>query len=309
MAKITRKTAYIFAENAASNDVEQFASKQQTGTPNYTSDPAIIQALSAWGDGWSQALNPTNNSEYKQDRNGVDLVATYQIAYILQQGIAEWDSGTTYYEYSFVSYNGQIYISTANDNLNNTPGSSSQWQQMLFASSTAQPTRTVLTSGSGTYTPPSGCVRIYARLVGGGGGGAGNSGNGTAGGSTTLGNSLTAGGGSAGTTSAAGAGGSASGGSVNISGGAGAGGTANEIGPGGASAFGSGYVPGTNSGAGGGSIEAYGGGGGAYLEAIISNPSAMSYAVGAGGTGGSGSPGFGGVPGAAGIIIIEEYFY
>ena len=34
----------------------------------------------------------------------------YQLAYLLQQGIAEWDSGTTYYTNSVVQNGGSIYI-------------------------------------------------------------------------------------------------------------------------------------------------------------------------------------------------------
>src|SRR6266436_2442685 len=49
-------------------------------------------------------------------------------------------------------------------------------------------TRTVLTSGSGTYTTPVGCRAINIRLVGGGGGGGGGGSSGGAGGagSTTI---------------------------------------------------------------------------------------------------------------------------
>ena len=89
MAKITRKTSTIFAGAAPAQDIEQFGSKVQTGTPNYTTDPNTIQDVAAWGDGWSQALVVANNSEYKQDRNAVDYVASYQISYLLQQGLAD----------------------------------------------------------------------------------------------------------------------------------------------------------------------------------------------------------------------------
>ncbi|MDE2019601.1 MAG: hypothetical protein KGJ13_04620, partial [Patescibacteria group bacterium] len=197
MAKINRKTAIIFGSGASSQDIEQFGSKVQAGNPNYTTDPAVIQSLSAWTTGWSAALNGTNNSEYKQDRNAVDYVASYQIAYLLQQGIPEWDSGTTYYTYSFVSYGGLLYVSLADGNLNNTPpasGNTAYWQS-LFLGAQQNPTITVLTSGSGNYTAPSGVQRIYVRMVGGGGGGGSPSGSGVAGTSTTFGTFTCTGGG------------------------------------------------------------------------------------------------------------------
>lgn len=284
MAKITRKTAYIFAENAASTDVEQFASKQQTGEPNYTADPAIIQALAAWGVGWSDALNPTNNSQWKQDRNAVDLVATYQIAYILQQGIPEWDSGTTYYTNSVVQYDGVFYISLVDDNINQTPptGSNSYWRNM-----SAVPTQTILTSGSGTYTPPAGCISINVRLVGGGGGATG------AGGSTTFGG-FTAAGGAAG--NGTGAGGAASGGNLNLSGAAGS----SVDGQGGSSFFGGAGTSAASAAANSGS-GANGGGSGGYVEGSVASPGSINYAVGGGGSGTQ--------AGGSGIIIIQEFYY
>ncbi|MDD5301495.1 MAG: hypothetical protein PHS14_00185 [Elusimicrobia bacterium] len=287
MAKIIRKTASIFCGglSSGSNQVEQFGSKVLSGTPNYTVDPAVIMSGgggSWWADGWGPALNATNNSEYKQDRNGVDLVATYQIAYLLQQGLAEYDAATTYYIGSVVQYSGLFYISLTDNNTGNQPDThTSDWRNM-----SAQPTTTVLTSGSGTYTPPTGCVAIGVRMVGGGGG------SGGAGGDTTFGG-FTAGGGGAASGYTGGAGGSASGGSVNLVGAVG--GT-----DGGSSPFGGAgsktVAAAANSGSGGG-----GGGAGGYVEGSVASPTATSYAIGAGGSGTYG--------GGSGLIIIVEYYY
>ncbi len=324
MAKLTRKTAYVFGLNAASKDIEQFGSKVVTGTPNYTNDPDIIQALSAWLDGWTSALVGTNNSEYKQDRNAVDYVASYQIAYLMQMGIPEWDSGTTYYTNSYAQYNGQLYISLVDANLNNTPPAvgqlSTYWKPLYLLGSAPAPTRTVLTSGSGTYIPPAGCVRLYVRMIGGGGGGIGTTGGGANGGNTVFGAALTAGGGSgAVSNSQNAAGGVATGGSVNISGAVGGNSTGISSGtPGGNSIFGGAgvgaYSPNAVANTGGGgaagsSGSSAGGGAGAYLEAIINNPSSAGYGytVGAGGAGGSGSPAGG--AGGSGIIIIDEFYF
>lgn len=186
-------------------------------------------------------------------------------------------------------------------------------------------TTTIYTSGSGTYTPPSGCVAIFVRLVGGGGSGASYAADGTTGGNTTFG-TLTGGGGSGGFGGGqSGAGGSASGGDVNIPGeygGAVASSSTNTQagGNGGTSFFGGAGVGGqiggagttasTNSGSGGGgsgnisSIARSGGGAGGYVEKLYTSLSASySYAVGSGATGPStcGS-------GAAGIIIIQEFY-
>jgi hypothetical protein len=281
--KLIRKTASIFAGGltAGSHQVEQFGSKVVTGIPLYTVDPYVIQLLSAWADGWKPTLNPLNNSEYLQDRNSVDLVASYQIAYLLQQGIAEWDSATPYFINSIVQYGGLFYKSLIDDNTGFEPDTNpAKWVIM-----SAQPTQTVLTSGSGTYTPPAGCKYIYVRMVG---GGACEDGNG---GDTTFG-TYTA------RKAIGGNGGVASGGAVNINGGHG-----DAQYQGGNSYFGgSGNV--NNSAANNSGSGAYGGGAGAYIEFPVALPGDNNYAIGAGGTGVAGRPN-----GGSGIIIIQEFYY
>ena len=282
-SKIIRKTASIFCGglSAGSDQVEQFGSKVVTGTPNYSVDPAVIQELSAWADGWKPALNATNNSEYLQDRNAVDLVATYQIAYLLQQGIPEWDSATPYFINSIVKYGGIFYNSLVDNNTGNEPDTSpTDWVNM-----SAQPTQTVLSAGSGTYTPPARCLFITINMVGGGGGSTGD------GGDTTFG-TLTAGHGTGGV---GGAGGAASGGSVNIGG---ASGSTN--GQSGSSYFGGAGTNSASAAAHSGS-GAGGGGAGGYVEGAIPSPGTISYSVGSGGSGT--------YAGGSGIIIVTEFYY
>jgi len=197
-------------------------------------------------------------------------------------------------------------------------------------------TRTVqvFTSGSGTYTTPTGCKAIWVRCVGGGGGGAGSgtsAGNGTTGGDTTF-STLTASGGGPGlTTGAGGTGGSATGGDINIAGAYGSqidgGLTVQRGGIAGSSIFGGagrqansgnpGLAASTNSGAGGsgagcGATTNAGGGGAAagYCEKLIASPAATySYAVGAGGSAGAaGTSGNAGGAGGSGVIIVEESY-
>jgi hypothetical protein len=207
------------------------------------------------------------------------------------------------------------------------------------------PTQQTFTSGSGTYTTPSGVQYIRVRMVGSGGGGAGggNSGGGTGGGngnSSTFGSSLlTANGGSGG---AFGGGQGGAPGLASISapahGTASTGGygmpstytgtaTFNQGGNGGASFFGGGGYGGYansvgtaglayGSGGGGGATaqtnvpSGPGGGAGGYVEAIIPSPSSTySYSVGAGVGGGSaGTNGFAGGASAGGYIEVTEYY-
>lgn len=199
----------------------------------------------------------------------------------------------------------------------------------------APPTQQVLTSGTAaTYTTPAGCIAINVVAIGPGGGGAGSGtspGAGAAGSAATTFSTLSAGAGAGATAGNAGTGGTASNGSVNIPGGAGS--TVNAAaatgvgGDGAASALGGagtggtlgvgGNTAATNSGSGGGGAGTNGtvgpgggGGAGAYVQKIISAPSATyTYTVGTGGAGGTaGTGGAAGGAGAAGIIIVTEYY-
>jgi hypothetical protein len=198
-------------------------------------------------------------------------------------------------------------------------------------------TRTVYTSGSGSYMAPAGCTAINVRLVGGGGGGGASAAGATAGGTggQTVFSGLVANGGSGGAApgSAANSGGTAAGGDFNIQGassgptaGAGAAsaiyqGCNGAPGPfGGSGAGGYPGAPGgaatSNSGGGGGGVgtssAGLGGGGGnagGYLEKLITSPAGFyGYTVGAGGVGGSNGAGQPGGIGGSGLIIIDEYY-
>lgn len=213
-----------------------------------------------------------------------------------------------------------------------------------FAAGTITANVTVYTSGSGTYTTPTGAKYLQVVMVGGGGGGcgtgtAGSAGSGGTGGTTTFGSSfLTCPGGGGGAQPTGGTPGSTpTGGDINLVGSAGfcGPGYPNSVysqgGNGGPSPFGGsavgGYVGGagnagtSGSGGGGGgiantsvnSLTIFMGGGGAsggYLQKTISSPAASySYAVGAGGTAGTaGNTGLAGGAGGAGVIIVTAYF-
>jgi hypothetical protein len=210
----------------------------------------------------------------------------------------------------------------------------------------AAPNRTILTTGSGTYTVPAGTSYLEIRMIGGGGGGSGvgngaTGGIGGTGGTTTFGTSLlTATGGQGGVQFGAGSAGS--GGSVTVNspalqmvaiagslgfqgsttttgsngtGGSGGSGPFGGSGSGGPNtAQGSSATNNTGAGGGGaGSIAAglagCGGGSGGYIEAVITNPlSTYTYSVGTGGTAGAaGTSGVVGGAGGSGILMITAH--
>lgn len=224
-------------------------------------------------------------------------------------------------------YEGQVIYETDTDK-------TLVWRGSFWANlSVPLPQITLLTSGSGTYTVPTGCQYLHVRMVGGGGGGAGsgggsgagNAGNGNAGTATAFGSSLL--------TANAGSGGA----SASNGGGAGGGGTINAPAVGIICAGVQGYnlgqyntaqqvytggqggppTPLGSYGAGGAGAGTLGvavcvgssGGSGCYIDAVITSPSATyAYTVGAGGTGGTaGTSGFVGGAGGAGVIYVTAY--
>lgn len=121
MAKIIRKTMTQFGLSGPVSSFGQFGSKE-AGTPQTSKDPTVIQQLAAWVNGWQDAVVTANKAAYMEDMNGLCFVLSYMTAYVLQQGIPEWDSGTTYYLNSVVqANNGQWFNSLQDNNLGNAP--------------------------------------------------------------------------------------------------------------------------------------------------------------------------------------------
>lgn len=130
MAKITRAYQKIFGGTGTTSDFGEFGSLA-AGSPTTTKDPATIQSLAAWLGGWAQATIGALIPAY-QDMNSVHYLAFYQICYLLQMGIPEWDSQTTYYTNSIVQYNGVLYTSLQDSNTNQEPDTQpSYWQSGL----------------------------------------------------------------------------------------------------------------------------------------------------------------------------------
>lgn len=121
MAKILRKTLVQFGNAGPTTSFGQFGSKE-AGSPQTSQDPSVLQQLSAWTQGWQDAVVSGNKAAYLEDMNGWCFVHSYMMAYVLQQGIPEWDSGTTYYLNSVVqANNGQWFNSLQDTNLGNAP--------------------------------------------------------------------------------------------------------------------------------------------------------------------------------------------
>jgi hypothetical protein len=130
MSRLQRYTQKIFGSIAGSSQLAQFGSLA-AGTPNtYSSStitPTIIQSLSNYLTGWFGAVLGSNNPTI-EDMNALCYLFAYQLSYLMQTGIAEWDAGTTYYKGNrVIGPNALIYTSLIDTNLNQAVTVISAW--------------------------------------------------------------------------------------------------------------------------------------------------------------------------------------
>ena len=127
--KLPRVTSKIFASNAAEGDIGQFGSAL-TGTKVSTGDIEVIQALPAYEEGWRDAVVSGRNYPTLQEMNGLQKTFSQQIAYILQNGMPEWDAGTTYFTDQFCRVGSTFYVSLQDNNLGNNPTTTTGFWQV-----------------------------------------------------------------------------------------------------------------------------------------------------------------------------------
>ena len=122
MPKITRATQQIFGSNAPGTQITAFGTAK-TDDPVYTTDPAQLQTAASLL-GWDAAIE-SDKAPFEEDTNGLCFLITRQLAYLYQQGIAEWDANTTYYKNSqcTVVENGLLIVkrSLTDNNTGNDP--------------------------------------------------------------------------------------------------------------------------------------------------------------------------------------------
>jgi hypothetical protein len=131
MPAITRKAQQIFgASLTPSGNIAKWGSLA-AGSPAYSDDPDDIQTA-AWLSGLNNALIG-NRSPALEDLNGLFFVLSRQIAYMLQSGIPEWNTATTYFTGQIVRGIGTavLYQSMTDSNAGNNPASdTNNWQPM-----------------------------------------------------------------------------------------------------------------------------------------------------------------------------------
>lgn len=148
MARLSRVTQSIFGSNAGFDQIAQFGSLAAEA-PVFTTNIATIQALSEYLVGWFGAVIG-NYSPAIEDMNALFYLITTQMAYSFQEGVPEWDAGTTYYTGSLVQSSGVMYVSLTDSNLNNAVTSTTNW-----ATPTQNGTVTPLSIASNVTVPAS----------------------------------------------------------------------------------------------------------------------------------------------------------
>lgn len=126
MAKISRQNHKLFGLSGSSDNFAKYGSLV-AAAPIKSKDIATIQALSAWDQGWQSAIYGANKDLLLEDLNAWCFEHSYQVAYIFQEGIPEWNATTTYYLDSVVkgpaggASAGQWFASLQDNNTGNAP--------------------------------------------------------------------------------------------------------------------------------------------------------------------------------------------
>ena len=141
MTNLQRITGKTFGETASATgedpEIGQFGSAK-AGTYIGTTDVATIQGLPAWSNGFIDSVTPDTQFPPLPEVTGAMKVLSYQENYLLQKGIAEWDSGTTYYAGDFCKGigEGRLYYSKIDNNINNALTDTNSWEEFAPVAST-----------------------------------------------------------------------------------------------------------------------------------------------------------------------------
>lgn len=131
MSRLSRITQLIFGSTATTNQLKVFgslAASAPTNATNIGTGTGGVQNLSNYLAGWYAAVIGSASPTI-QDMNSLFWMITSQLAYILQSGVPEWDSATTYYGGNIATDDaGNLYFSLIDNNLNNALTDVSAWQ-------------------------------------------------------------------------------------------------------------------------------------------------------------------------------------
>lgn len=156
MSKIPRVMQKQFGSQGPVGDFGIFGSKANP-PQTFSTDPTAIQSLQAFLNGWGSSIIG-NYEPPMEDMNSLFLLVFRQLAYVFQEGISEWEVGTTYYIGSIVKVNGALYNSLVDDNTGNDPSldSGANWAQGIGGSNGGVPPGSILGWSGDVGAIPSG---------------------------------------------------------------------------------------------------------------------------------------------------------
>lgn len=127
MARLAPSLQKIFGSTLTpTGNVAVFGSLA-AAAPAYSADPKTIQSLAQFLQGFTGGV-VGNNSPTIQDFNGLIYEITWQIAYLLQQGIPEWNTDNTYYVGGFATDGaGKVYVSLTDNNTAHALSDTNNW--------------------------------------------------------------------------------------------------------------------------------------------------------------------------------------
>jgi hypothetical protein len=133
MAPLIRQTQKVFASNANADQLAVFGS-MKTGTPIYSTALSALQSQE-YTEGWSEALL-NDKAPFLEEMNAVQYGLSYQIAYLLQEGVPAYDSNTEYSSTSIVKVinNNELefYHSLSDGNIGNPLTDTTNWARVYF---------------------------------------------------------------------------------------------------------------------------------------------------------------------------------
>lgn len=144
--KIGRVKQKVFAASANNNG--QLGSLQ-LGTRIDSNDLTVLQALGAFDTGYNAMVVGGQKVPALEELQSLSYIATYQLAYLFQEGIPEYDATTNYYTKSIVKKPNtyEIWGSKIDDNLGNAVVAGTNWQ---FLQDLSNPSAGVLWCGTAT---------------------------------------------------------------------------------------------------------------------------------------------------------------
>lgn len=142
MATLTRQTQKVFAGSANADQIAVMGS-MKTGTPDYQTSLALLQSAE-YQQGWADAIL-NDKAPYLEEMNGVQYGFSYQLAYLLQEGLPEYDANTAYGLTSIVKViSGNelilyhpIQLDANGECKGHALGDTAWWARLYFTSTTA----------------------------------------------------------------------------------------------------------------------------------------------------------------------------